>query len=100
MVFLLALGLASLVGSRATTLGVLAALQLLITPVVQRLHNPASVPRPSSASRSGNSHPASCKNGAPPAHLTMSLAAVVAVLVGWMLLAVGLGALRTGTRDA
>jgi hypothetical protein len=38
--FLLALGLASLLGSRATTLGILAGLQLLVTPVVQGLHNP------------------------------------------------------------
>jgi hypothetical protein len=38
--FLLALGLASLLGSRATTMGILAGLQLLITPVVQGLHNP------------------------------------------------------------
>jgi hypothetical protein len=34
VIFLLALGLASLLGSQATTLGVLAGLQLLVTPVV------------------------------------------------------------------
>jgi hypothetical protein len=45
---------ASLLGSRATTLAVLAGFQLLITPVVEGLHNPASALTPCSGSRSGS----------------------------------------------
>ena len=100
VMFLLALGLASLLGSRATTLGILAALQLLITPVVQGLHNPGVGAEAILGLALWQLAPTELQNGAPPGHLTMSLAAIVAVLVSWMLLAVGLGAWRTITRDA
>jgi len=39
-------------------------------------------------------------SGAPPGHLAMSGAAIATVIVGWMVLARGLGAWRTVTRDA
>ena len=67
MMFLLALGLASLLGSRATTLGILAGLQLLIAPSSRACTTPASAPKPSSASRSGNSHPKSSSAAPRPA---------------------------------
>jgi hypothetical protein len=38
--------------------------------------------------------------GAPSGHLAISLAAAIAVLLAWTLLALGLGARRTITRDA
>lgn len=100
VMFLLALGLASLLGSRATTLGLLAALQLLITPVVQGLHNPGVGAEAILGLALWQLAPNELQNGAPPGHLAMSLAAIVTVLVGWMLLALGLGAWRTITRDA
>jgi hypothetical protein len=39
-------------------------------------------------------------SGAPQGHVPMSLTAAVAVIVAWMLVALGLGAWRTITRDA
>jgi ABC-2 family transporter protein len=100
VMFLLALGLASLLGSRATTLGILAALQLLITPVVQGLHNPGVGAEAILGLALWQLAPTELLKGAPPGHLTMSLPAIVTVLVAWMLLALGLGAWRTITRDA
>jgi hypothetical protein len=98
--FLLALGLASVLGSRATTLGILAGLQLLVTPVVQGLHNPGVGAEAVLGLALWHLAPDQLLNGAPPGHLGMSPAAAVTVLVTWMLLAVGLGAWRTATRDA
>lgn len=98
--YLLALGLASLLGSRATTLGILAALQLLVTPVVQGLHNPGVGAEAILGLALWQLAPKELLNGAPPGHQGMSLAATVVVLGAWMLLAVGLGAWRTITQDA
>ena len=98
--YLLALGLASLLSSRATTLGILAALQLLVTPVVQGLHNPGVGAEAILGLALWQLAPKELLNGAPPGHQGMSLAATVVVLGVWMLLAVGLGAWRTVTRDA
>jgi hypothetical protein len=98
--FLLALGLASLLGSRATTLGILAGLQLLVTPVVQGLHNPGVGADAVLGIALWKVAPKELLNGAPQGHVPMSLAAAVTVIVAWMLVALGLGARRTVTRDA
>ena len=100
VMFLLALGLASLLSSRATTLGILAALQLLVTPVVQGLHNPGVGAEAILGIALWHLAPKQLLNGAPPGHIGMSPAATVLVLASWMLLAVGLGGWRTITRDA
>jgi hypothetical protein len=100
VMFLLALGLASLLGSRATTLGILAGLQLLVTPVLQGLHNPGVGAEALLGLALWKLAPKELLNGAPPGGLGMSLAAVVGVILAWMLVAVGLGAWRTITRDA
>jgi hypothetical protein len=100
VMFLLALGLASLLGSRATTLGILAALQLLVTPVVQGLHNPGVGAEAVLGIALWHLAPKELLNGAPSGQIGMSLAAAVIVLASWMLLALGLGAWRTATRDA
>ena len=100
IMFLLALGLASLLGSRAITLGVLAGLQLLVTPVVQGLHNPGIGADALLGVALWQLAPTELLNGAPQGHIAMSLAATVTVLIAWMLLALGLGAWRTTTRDA
>lgn len=98
--YLLALGLASLLGSRATTLGVLAGLQLLITPVVQGIHNPGVGADALLGLVLWRLAPKELLNGAPSGHLPLSLPAAIAVLALWMLLALGLGGWRTVTRDA
>ena len=100
VMFLLALGLASLLGSRATTLGILAALQLLVTPVVQGLHNPGVGAEAVLGIALWHLAPKELLNGAPPGRIGMSLAANITVIASWMLLALGLGCWRTVTRDS
>ena len=100
VMFLLALGLASLLGSRATTLAVLAGLELLVTPVVQGLHNPGVGAEAVLGIALWKLAPKELLNGAPPGHIGMSVVATVAVIAAWLLLALGLGAWRTITRDA
>jgi ABC-type transport system involved in multi-copper enzyme maturation permease subunit len=98
--FLLALGLASLLGSRATTLGILAGLQLLVTPVVQGLRNPGVGADSVLGIALWHLAPNELLNGAPQGHVPMSLAAAIGVVLVWMVIAVGAGAWRTSTRDA
>jgi hypothetical protein len=98
--FLLALGVASLLGSRATTLGILAGLLLLVTPLVQGLHNPGVGADAVLGIALWKVAPKELLSGAPQGHVPMSLTAAVAVIVAWMLVALGLGAWRTITRDA
>jgi ABC-type transport system involved in multi-copper enzyme maturation permease subunit len=100
VMFLLALGVASLLASRATTLGILAGLQLLITPVVQGLHNPGVGADSVLGLALWHLAPAELLNGAPQGHVAMSLATAVGVILLWMAVAVGAGAWRTSTRDA
>jgi len=99
VMFLLTLGVAALLGSRATTIGILAGLQLLVTPVVQGLHNPGVGAEGVLGIALWNLAPTELVNGA-PGLIGMSLSAVVAVIAAWMLLALGLGCWRTITRDA
>lgn len=98
--FLLALGLASLLGSRATTIGILAGLQLLVTPVVQSIHNPGVGAEGLLGLALWHLAPKELLTGAPPGHIGMSLSAAVAIIEIWMLLALGVGCWRTITRDA
>jgi ABC-type transport system involved in multi-copper enzyme maturation permease subunit len=100
VMFLLALGFASLLGSRATTLGILAGLQLLVTPLVQGLHDPGVGAESILGIALWKLAPRELTNGAPAGQLGMSLAAEVSVIVVWMVLALGLGCWRTMTRDA
>ena len=100
VMFLLAPGLASLLGSRATTLGVLAGLQLLVTPVVQGLHNPGVGAEAVLGIALWKLGPKELLNGAPAGHLGMSITAAASVVAFWTALALGLGAWRTITRDA
>jgi hypothetical protein len=100
VMYLLALGLSSLLGSRATTLGVLAALQLLVTPLVQGLHNAGVGAETLPGIALWQLAPKELQTGAPPGNVAMSLAAIVVVLVAWTGVAVGLGARRTIVRDA
>src|SRR5215831_662894 len=100
VMFLLALGFASLLGSRATTLGILAGLQLLVTPLVQGLHDPGVGAESVLGIALWKLAPRELANGAPAGQLGMSLAAEVSVIVVWMVLALGLGCWRTMTRDA
>jgi len=100
VMFLLSLGLASLLGSRATTIGILAGLQLLVTPLVQGLHNPGVGAESVLGLALWRLAPKEILNGAPAGHLGESLAVALVVIGVWMALALGLGTWRTVTRDA
>jgi ABC-type transport system involved in multi-copper enzyme maturation permease subunit len=99
--FALALGLASLLGSRSTTIGVLVAVQLAIAPILDGIDflgvGRDAVP----GAGLGRLAPHAVRDHAaqgvvPP----MSVATAVVALVLTVALALGLGAWRTATRDA
>jgi hypothetical protein len=98
--FLLALGVSSFLGSRATTIGILAGIQLLVTPLVQGIHHPGVGAESILGIALWQLAPKELQNGAPNGDIHMSLAAIVTVLVAWMVVAVGAGLWRTLKRDA
>jgi ABC-type transport system involved in multi-copper enzyme maturation permease subunit len=98
--FLLALGVSSLLGSRATTIGILAGIQLLVTPLVQGIQHAGVGAESILGIALWQLAPKELQNGAPNGDIHMSLPAIVTVLVSWMAVAVGLGFWRTVTRDA
>lgn len=98
--FLLALGAASLIGSRATTIGILAGLQLLVTPLVQGLHQAGVAAESLLGIALWQLAPKELQNGAPTSDIRMSLVAIVVVIVAWLGVAVGLGLWRTMRREA
>jgi hypothetical protein len=77
VMLLLAPGVGSLLGSRATTPGVLAGMRLLVTPVVQGLHDPGVGAEAVLGIALWKLAPAEVANGAPPGHIGMSPAATV-----------------------
>jgi hypothetical protein len=100
VMFLLALGLAALIGSRATTIGLLAGLQLLVTPLVQGLHHAGIGAEALVGIALWQLAPKALQAGAPQSDLVMSLGTIVTVLVIWVIAALGLGGRRTVKRDA
>jgi hypothetical protein len=99
--YLVGLGLASLLGSRAQTIGIFLAWQLAVTPIllsikvfgVGREFLPgAALQQLEPAALQGY-----MRQGTP---LHMSTAATAATLTLWALVALALGAWRTATRDA
>jgi len=98
--FLLALGVSSLLGSRATTIGILAGILLLVTPMVQGIHHPGVGAESILGIALWQLAPKQLQNGAPNGDIHMSLAAIVTVLIAWMAVAIGLGLWRTVKRDA
>jgi len=98
--FLLSLGVSSFLGSRATTIGILAGVQLLVTPLVQGIHHPGVGAESILGIALWQLAPKELQNGAPNGDIHMSLAAIVTALVAWMAVAVGAGLWRTLKRDA
>ena len=98
---LVGLGLASVIGSRTTTIAVLLAFRLALTPlflalsflgVIRELVPGAALQRlePTGFGDAIRQGP----------HIAMSTAAAIAVLVGWAVVAIRAGGWRTATRDA
>jgi ABC-type transport system involved in multi-copper enzyme maturation permease subunit len=99
--YLLALGLASVIGSRTTSIAVMLAWRLALTPlllaisflgVIREL-----VPGAAIARIAPQAYGDAIRQGP---QVPMSVAAAVAVLAVWALIAVVLGGWRTATRDA
>jgi ABC-type transport system involved in multi-copper enzyme maturation permease subunit len=97
VLFLVALGVAALLGSRATTLSVLIPFQLVVTPILQGIHHLAWLREPVLGVAIWQLGPSDV---VPPTDLSMSLGAIVAVVLAWLLVALGAGGWRTMTRDA
>jgi hypothetical protein len=97
---ILALGLASLIGSRATTIGVLLGWQFLASPLIAQIHLLGSARQAlfSQAFDRLIPHALFTDQGSPL--LIRSAATAVFVLLCWIAAALGAGGWRTATRDA
>jgi ABC-type transport system involved in multi-copper enzyme maturation permease subunit len=96
--FVLALGLASLLGSRAQTIGILLAFRLALTPLLISIKflGTSREAIPGAAFDRLSPH-AILDSGRP--QVGMSLAAAILVLVLWTSIALAIGGWRTATRD-
>jgi ABC-type transport system involved in multi-copper enzyme maturation permease subunit len=100
VVYLVAVGLGSLLGSRSTTIAVLVGLQLAITPILQEVHG-VSVPREAVLGVAiWQLAPKIVQAGAPHTDLAMSQTAAAVVLAVWAVAALAAGCWRTLTQDA
>jgi hypothetical protein len=97
---ILALGLASLIGSRGTTIGVLLGWQFLAAPLLAQVHLLGAARQAlfSQAFDRLIPHALFTDQGAPL--LIKSVGMAVMVLLAWTLFALGAGGWRTATRDA
>jgi hypothetical protein len=92
-----AMGVASLIGSRGISIGVLLAWQLAVTPLVLNISQLGVTRELLLSAASGRVQPFS---GGRDSQLSMSLVAAIAVLVGWVVVPLALGGWRTVTRQA
>jgi hypothetical protein len=99
--FVLALGFASLVGSRSTAIGVLLAFRLAVMPIIASIGflgaSRKALPGPA-VERLAPARLGSDVHQGPDLHL--ALATAVLVLALWIVVSLGVGAWRTQTRDA
>jgi hypothetical protein len=96
--YLLALGVASLLGSRGTTIGILLGWQLAMAPVLVQIHGLGSLRAGVDAAALQRIEPDAIATAATA--VPMSGLAAAAVLAAWAGLALSAGAWRTDTRDA
>jgi ABC-type transport system involved in multi-copper enzyme maturation permease subunit len=99
--YLLAVGVACAVGSRAYTIGIVLAWQLAVSPILASISALGIVRElvPDVALQSLAPAALGTTVGQAP-YRNMSLAAVAAVLIGWTVLVLAIGAWRDTTRDA
>jgi ABC-type transport system involved in multi-copper enzyme maturation permease subunit len=96
--FVLALGVASAVGSRGITIGILLGWQLALAPVLVQIHGVGSLRAGVDAAALQRIEPDAIATAA--AGMPMSALAAVAVLAAWAALGLSAGAWRTLARDA
>jgi hypothetical protein len=96
--FALALGVSSLLGSRATSIGILLAWQLVAMPLLVQVGILGAVREGLVDAATQRLAPAALVGGG--VAVPMSLGAAVVVLLAWMVVPLAAGAWRTCTRDA
>ena len=95
---LLALSVSALVGSRGTTIGIVFAWQIVVTPLLLQIKALGPLREGLLGAGTERLQPSALISG--PTEVRMSLAAATAVLLGWTIVALAVGAWRTVTRDA
>ena len=100
--YLMALGLASLAGSRSATVGILLAWQFAVTPLALGVAKLGVLREGLLTAGLDRMIPAGLLSGArpDPVSATMSIAVAVAVIAAWAVVPLVAGAWRTCTRDA
>jgi hypothetical protein len=98
LALVLALAVASVVGSRGTTIGILFAWQIVVTPLLLQITALGTLREGLLGAATDRLRPSALMSG--PTHVGMSLAATVAVTAAWATAALALGAWRTAKRDA
>lgn len=100
--FVVAFGLACLIGSRSYTIGILLAWQLVFTPIIVQASSIGVVREFIPDAALGHFAPAGLGKSAQKMvpDVPMSTAAVAAVLLTWVVVVLGAGARRDTTRDA
>jgi len=94
----LALAVASVVGSRGTTIGILFAWQIVVTPLLLQITSLGTFREGLLGAAIEHLRPSALVDG--PKHVGMSLAATIVVMAAWATAALALGAWRTVRRDA
>jgi hypothetical protein len=94
----LALAVASVVGSRGTTIGILFAWQIVVTPLLLQITALGTLREGLLGAATDRLRPSALMSGL--THVGMSLAAMIVVTAAWAAVPLALGAWRTGVRDA
>jgi hypothetical protein len=94
----LGLGVASVIGSRGTTIGIVLGWQLVAMPLLVQIKTLGSLREGFAHAALGRLQPSALLDQGP--RVPMSIGAAVAVIIAWTLLPLALGAWRTVTRDA
>ena len=98
LALVLALGVASTVGSRGTTIGIVLGWQIVAVPVLLQIKTLGSLREGLLGAATDRLAPAALFEGSPP--VPISITAVALVIGAWTLVPLAVGAWRTCTRDA
>ena len=94
----LALAVSSIVGSRGTTIGIVFAWQIVVTPLLLQIKALGPLREGLLGAATNRLQPSALISG--PTEVKMSLAAAAVTLLAWTIVALALGSWRTVTRDA
>jgi hypothetical protein len=98
LALILALGVASAVGSRGTTIGVVVGWQVVLMPLLLQIRTLGSLRDSLPVAATERLAPSALFDGSPT--VTMSVSGAIAVLAAWTVVPLAAGAWRTSTRDA